>query len=96
MGSSFDLTFTLLSRPSGILTPSLEKYAPMVSMWVFRVDIFVLQYTISYPKLGSPLLSKCICVLFTVKFTFLISMRSCGDKYEQDYIAATILQWTCW
>lgn len=84
----FDLTVILhifLTRSSGTLIVLSGQYSPMVFMRVC-LDSDVFQYTTSYPNLGSPLLSKNICVVFTVKLTFLISLRSCGDKHKQNYI----------
>lgn len=85
----FDLTISLLLLPTRsfrTLIVPFGKYSPIVFMLVPCLDSVIFQYKISYPKLGSPLESKNICVVFTMKLTFLISVRSCEDKNTQNYI----------
>lgn len=86
---NFDLTISLLLLPTKSLWISIfpfGQYSPIVFMLVPFLDSVMFQYKISYPKLGSPLESKNKRVVFTVKLTFLISVRSCEDKNTQNYI----------
>lgn len=79
----FHLTvwFIKCTRDSGtfVIFP-FGRYSPIVCICTPLLNSDIFQYTISYPKLGSPSLLKKIRVVPTVKFTLWISERSCGNN----------------
>ena len=76
----FVLTFTLAifaTRFGGRMIFPPGRYSPIIP----ELDEF--HATMSYPSMGSPLPSNPMSVPLTLRLTFLISLNSCGNRYDQ-------------